>query len=119
MVLVNSVFTNVVFPTPDSPFVKKKIKNKIKALLVYATTLKRKNFLPQTIIVKFAPFFATILCLWLGKLAIPVPDKAVVKIGGEIEISSKSIMFRGKEIQKIKENNRFFLLFTKKKGGGS
>jgi hypothetical protein len=33
------------------------------------------KFLPQTMMVKLAPFFATILCLWLGKFAIPVLGK--------------------------------------------
>jgi len=32
--------------------------------------------------VKLAPFFATILCLWLGKLAIPVPGDVMGSEGG-------------------------------------
>lgn len=45
--------------------------------------------------VKFAPFLATILCLWFGKFAIPVPDKGEAEIGGGgggTEKSSRSIM---------------------------
>jgi hypothetical protein len=53
------------------------------------------QYLPQTMMVKFAPFLATILCLWFGKFAIPVPDKGEAEIGGGgggTEKSSRSIM---------------------------
>lgn len=39
-------------------------------------------YIPQTINVKLAPFFATILCRWLGRLAIPVPVDVIGTGGG-------------------------------------
>lgn len=41
--------------------------------LLCVTERHSARFLPHTINVKFAPFFATILCRWFGRLAMPVP----------------------------------------------
>ena len=38
---------------------------------------------PATMIVKAAPLLATILCLWLGRFAIPMGD-ALSEVGGAI-----------------------------------
>lgn len=39
---------------------------------------------PATIMVKAAPRFATILCLWFGRLAMPIGDAASVMAGAMV-----------------------------------
>jgi len=44
---------------------------------------KREHLQRNTMMVKAAPLFATILCRWLGKFAIPIGD-ALSAVGGAI-----------------------------------
>lgn len=82
MVVEKRVLMKVVFPNPDSP-----------ATYLYyqqiCFTRSCQSFLGyRTMIVKAAPRLATILCRWLGKLAMPIGDalSAVVDAGGMVTV---------------------------------
>lgn len=57
----------VVFPSPDSPatYMQRKLLSSLYTVIDCC----------HTMIVKAAPLFATILCLWLGRFAIPIGDE--------------------------------------------
>jgi hypothetical protein len=72
IVVEKRVLMKVVLPSPDSPA----------TWDIYEYYLSAMDSQP-TMIVKAAPLFATILCRWLGRLAIPIGD-ALSAAGGDI-----------------------------------
>ncbi len=80
MVVEKSVLMKVVLPRPDSPA----------TLMGGGTSVKpmpsRARIHVRTMIVKAAPLLATILCRWLGKLAMPIGDALSAAVGGILEI---------------------------------
>jgi hypothetical protein len=67
IVVEKSVLMKVVLPRPDSPATYDRT-------AASDTTQHLTGVGKQTIIVKAAPLFATILCRWLGRLAMPIGE---------------------------------------------
>lgn len=65
MVVEKRVLMKVVFPKPDSPAT-----YPVESVTTSAHRLQTR----LTMIVKAAPLFATILCRWLGRLAMPMGE---------------------------------------------
>jgi hypothetical protein len=72
--------------------------------------------------VKLAPFLATILCLWLGKLAIPVPGDVIGSEGGSGAVSIGDtvvvILYQKKVCKSGRKTCFWFFENVIDKGGG-